>query len=137
MRMNLFMSGPDALAPPGGHLPVRSGRIGVLLVNLGTPEATDYWSMRRYLKEFLSDRRVIETRACLVADPQLVILSRRPREGARLRLDLEQRARRGPAEDHHARAGEKIAEALAQVGGPARRRRLGDALWQTGDRRAA
>ncbi len=36
------------------------GRIGVLLVNLGTPDATDYWSMRRYLKEFLSDRRVIE-----------------------------------------------------------------------------
>jgi protoporphyrin/coproporphyrin ferrochelatase len=35
-------------------------RIGVLLVNLGTPDATDYWSMRRYLKEFLSDRRVIE-----------------------------------------------------------------------------
>jgi ferrochelatase len=36
------------------------GRIGVLLVNLGTPDATDYWSVRRYLKEFLSDRRVIE-----------------------------------------------------------------------------
>jgi protoporphyrin/coproporphyrin ferrochelatase len=36
------------------------GRIGVLLANLGTPEATDYWSMRRYLNEFLSDRRVIE-----------------------------------------------------------------------------
>jgi len=35
-------------------------RVGVLLVNLGTPDATDYWSMRRYLKEFLSDRRVIE-----------------------------------------------------------------------------
>ncbi|MGE0063915.1 MAG: ferrochelatase [Xanthobacteraceae bacterium] len=35
-------------------------RIGVLLVNLGTPDATDYSSMRRYLKEFLSDRRVIE-----------------------------------------------------------------------------
>jgi ferrochelatase len=32
----------------------------VLLVNLGTPDASDYWSMRRYLKEFLSDRRVIE-----------------------------------------------------------------------------
>src|SRR3954466_10588667 len=39
---------------------VSAARIGVLLVNLGTPEATDYWSMRRYLKEFLSDRRVIE-----------------------------------------------------------------------------
>ncbi len=46
---------------PVDHPPVRSGRIGVLLMNLGTPEATDYWSMRRYLKEFLSDRRVIET----------------------------------------------------------------------------
>jgi len=36
------------------------GKIGVLLLNLGTPDATDYWSMRRYLKEFLSDRRVVE-----------------------------------------------------------------------------
>jgi ferrochelatase len=41
-------------------VPATSGRIGVLLVNLGTPDATGYWSMRRYLKEFLSDRRVIE-----------------------------------------------------------------------------
>lgn len=46
---------------PAGHPPVRFGQVGVLLVNLGTPDATDYWSMRRYLKEFLSDRRVIET----------------------------------------------------------------------------
>src|SRR5215471_13973125 len=38
----------------------RGGRIGVLLVNLGTPDSTGYWAMRRYLKEFLSDRRVIE-----------------------------------------------------------------------------
>ena len=36
------------------------GRIGVLLVNLGTPDGTGYWAVRRYLKEFLSDRRVIE-----------------------------------------------------------------------------
>lgn len=36
------------------------GKVGVLLLNLGTPDGTDYWSMRRYLKEFLSDRRVIE-----------------------------------------------------------------------------
>ena len=40
--------------------PVITGRIGVLLVNLGTPDSTGYWAMRRYLKEFLSDRRVIE-----------------------------------------------------------------------------
>jgi protoporphyrin/coproporphyrin ferrochelatase len=43
-----------------GSVARSGGRIGVLLVNLGTPDATDYWSMRRYLKEFLSDRRVIE-----------------------------------------------------------------------------
>ncbi len=45
---------------PPDHPSVLPRRIGVLLVNLGTPDATDYWSMRRYLKEFLSDRRVIE-----------------------------------------------------------------------------
>ena len=45
---------------PQGHPAVPARRVGVLLVNLGTPEATDYGSMRRYLKEFLSDRRVIE-----------------------------------------------------------------------------
>ena len=54
-----------------GHPRVASGRIGVLLVNLGTPDAPTYWPMRRYLKEFLSDRRVIEVpRAPVVATPQ-------------------------------------------------------------------
>lgn len=43
-----------------GQVPASAGRIGILLVNLGTPDATDYLSMRRYLKEFLSDPRVIE-----------------------------------------------------------------------------
>ncbi|MBB5572962.1 MULTISPECIES: ferrochelatase [Rhizobium] len=38
----------------------KSGKIGVLLVNLGTPDGTDYTSMRRYLREFLTDKRVIE-----------------------------------------------------------------------------
>ncbi len=42
------------------HPNIKHGRIGVLLVNLGTPDGTDYTSMRRYLKEFLTDRRVIE-----------------------------------------------------------------------------
>ncbi|MGB2263431.1 MAG: ferrochelatase, partial [Candidatus Puniceispirillaceae bacterium] len=36
------------------------GKTGLLLVNLGTPDGTDKTSMRRYLKQFLSDRRVIE-----------------------------------------------------------------------------
>ncbi len=57
----------------------KSGRIGVLLVNLGTPEATDYWSMRRYLHEFLSDRRVIETPRWLWWPLlNLIILTTRP-----------------------------------------------------------
>jgi ferrochelatase len=46
---------------PADHPGFKMGKIGVLLLNLGTPDATDYWSMRRYLKEFLSDPRVIET----------------------------------------------------------------------------
>src|SRR5689334_10660804 len=51
---------PSKPKPPADHPKLPPRKIGVLLVNLGTPDATDYWSMRRYLKEFLSDRRVIE-----------------------------------------------------------------------------
>ena len=78
---------PDHAAPgdpkpgswPADHPAAGFGRIGVLLVNLGTPDATDYWSMRRYLKEFLSDRRVIETpRAIWWPILNLIILSVRP-----------------------------------------------------------
>ena len=50
----------DRSAWPPGHPDAQYGRIGVLLLNLGTPDGTTYWPMRRYLKEFLSDRRVIE-----------------------------------------------------------------------------
>lgn len=49
---------PDHAADDHPSLPVP--KIGVLLANLGTPDGTDYWSMRRYLNEFLSDRRVID-----------------------------------------------------------------------------
>jgi ferrochelatase len=68
-----------AMRLPEGHPPVKKGKVGVLLLNLGTPDATDYWSMRRYLKEFLSDRRVIEVPR-LIWWPllNLVILTTRP-----------------------------------------------------------
>src|ERR1041385_2033464 len=69
---------------PADHPPVASGRIGVALGNLGTPDATDYFSMRRYLKEFLSDARVIEENRLkwwLVLN--LIILSVRPRRKGR------------------------------------------------------
>ena len=68
------------VALPKDHPPVKAGRIGVLLVNLGTPDGTDYWPMRRYLKEFLSDRRVIETPR-IIWWPVLngIVLTRRPK----------------------------------------------------------
>lgn len=46
---------------PSDQSQINPSRIGVLLLNLGTPDGTDYWSVRRYLGEFLSDPRVIET----------------------------------------------------------------------------
>ena len=42
------------------HPVVNYGKKGVLLINLGTPDSTGWWDIRKYLKEFLSDRRVIE-----------------------------------------------------------------------------
>ena len=66
---------------PPNHPPVIKQKIGVLLLNLGTPDGTDYWSVRRYLKEFLSDPRVIETNKLLWWPIlNLVILSFRPQK---------------------------------------------------------
>jgi ferrochelatase len=66
------------------HPMVEAQRIGVLLLNLGTPDATDYWSMRRYLKEFLSDERVIDVNPLLWKPLlNLVILTTRPGRSGR------------------------------------------------------
>ena len=75
----------QASAPlPPEHPAVQPRRIAVLLVNLGTPDGTDYWSMRRYLKEFLSDRRVIDVNR-LLWWPLLngIILTTRPSKSGR------------------------------------------------------
>ena len=42
------------------HPKIKYGKTGVLIINLGTPDSTNWWDIRKYLKEFLSDRRVIE-----------------------------------------------------------------------------
>ena len=42
------------------HPEVKFGKTGILIINLGTPDSTKWWDIRKYLKEFLSDRRVIE-----------------------------------------------------------------------------
>ena len=66
------------------HPQVKYGKTGVLIVNLGTPDSTSWWDIRRYLKEFLSDRRVIETNPILWSIIlNLIILNFRPHKTAR------------------------------------------------------
>jgi ferrochelatase len=75
----------DIAAPRESAAP--GGRIGVLLVNLGTPDATDAASVRRYLKEFLSDARVVEDQGPIWKFVlNVIILNTRPK---RKGLDYE------------------------------------------------
>lgn len=68
---------------PADHPPVAPRQIGVLLINLGTPDAPDTRSVRNYLAEFLSDRRVVEI-PWFVWQPILrgFILNTRPQKSA-------------------------------------------------------
>ncbi len=103
---------------PSGHPPVQTGGIGVLLVNLGTPEGTDYWSIRRYLKEFLSDRRVVETNR-LIWWPilNLVILSRRPQAKSKdYRAIWNAELDESPLRTITRATAQKLAAAIAQSG---------------------
>jgi protoporphyrin/coproporphyrin ferrochelatase len=70
---------------PKDHPPVKIGKIGLVLVNLGTPDAPTPSSVRRYLAEFLSDKRVVELPA-LLWQPILrgIILTLRSRKTAKL-----------------------------------------------------
>jgi len=70
----------STVAPIARSNPTRGGRIGVLIVNLGTPDATDAPSVRRYLREFLSDARVIENQGLIWKFVlNAIILPRRPK----------------------------------------------------------
>ena len=107
-----------AVRLPPGHPPIRAGRIGILLVNLGTPEGTSYWPMRRYLSEFLSDRRVIEWPR-LVWQPILqgIVLSVRPKKSGRLYASIWNRERNeSPLRTFTRAQGEKLAAELADEG---------------------
>lgn len=99
---------------PPEHPPVVFGRVGVLLINLGTPDGTDYRSMRRYLREFLSDRRVIE------ANPVLwqlllntVILTTRPSKSGRAYAAIwDQETNESPLQRHTRELSESLTERL-------------------------
>jgi len=71
------------MTKPADHPAVRTGGIGVLLVNLGTPDAPTPAAVKRYLAEFLSDRRVVEIPP-LACQPILrgIILNTRPKKSA-------------------------------------------------------
>lgn len=69
---------------PDNHPPVAARRIGVLLINLGTPDAPTKSAVRRYLAEFLSDRRIVDyPRALWLPLLHGVILNTRPAKTAR------------------------------------------------------
>ena len=105
---------PDNLPPE--HPKVEFGRVGVLLVNLGTPDGHDKKNMRRYLKEFLSDRRVIETPR-VIWWPLLngIILNTRPKKSGALYASIWNEERdESPLRTFTRSQGEQLAERLAQ-----------------------
>ncbi len=123
----------EAVVLPSGHPPVAFDRIGVLLLNLGTPDGTDYWPMRRYLKEFLSDERVIE-------EPRwkwwpilnLIILTVRPGPKGRDYATIWNNDKNeGPLKTNHTKPSGEIGKQARRRS--ADRRRLGDALCQSDD----
>ncbi|WP_267397121.1 MULTISPECIES: ferrochelatase [unclassified Sphingomonas] len=71
------------MTPPADHPPIPPRKVGVLLTNLGTPDAPDAKAVKRYLGEFLSDRRVVELPA-IAWQPILrgIILQTRPKKSA-------------------------------------------------------
>ena len=110
--MNKSPRAKDFEAKPA---PAGTGKIGVLLINLGTPDATTYWPMRRYLKEFLSDRRVIETnRALWWAILNSVVLVKRPvSSGAKYRSIWNEALDESPLRTITRAQAEKVSSAFA------------------------
>ena len=104
------------LAAPSDHPAISFGRIGVLLLNLGTPDSTSYWPMRRYLKEFLSDRRVIEVNPVIWwAILNLIVLSKRPfRSGEAYKSIWNSERNESPLRTITRSQADQIASALAK-----------------------
>ncbi|PHP67238.1 ferrochelatase [Zhengella mangrovi] len=110
------MDEAKAVGPlPSDHPPIRIGKVGVLLVNLGTPDGTDYAPMRRYLREFLSDKRVIEwPRALWYPILYGIVLNTRPKKSGAAYAQIWNREKNeSPLRTFTRAQGEKLAEALA------------------------
>jgi len=112
--------GHDRLAhAPSDHPPVKRAKIGVLLANLGTPDNYDYWSMRRYLNEFLSDKRVVDYSPWLWQPLlQTVILTKRPfSSGANYKLIWNEELNESPLLTITRAQTARIAESFAALYG--------------------
>lgn len=105
-----------AIGPlPAGHPPVKPKKVGVLLVNLGTPDGTDFKPMRRYLKEFLSDKRVIEwPRAAWYPILYGIVLNTRPKKSGHAYEQIwNHEKNESPLRTFTRAQGEKLAQRLA------------------------
>jgi protoporphyrin/coproporphyrin ferrochelatase len=96
----------------------RKGKVGVLLINLGTPDGTSYWPMRRYLKEFLSDRRVIEVNRTLWwFILNCIVLVKRPfASGAKYRMIWNEERNESPLRTITRSQAEKVAQIFGPKG---------------------
>jgi protoporphyrin/coproporphyrin ferrochelatase len=116
--LTMTADGARAIDAPRPPTPAAAGRIGVLLTNLGTPDAADTAAVRRYLKEFLTDARVIEKQGALwklVLNG--VILRIRPRRKARdYRKIWNTEKNESPLKTVTRSQAEKLAAALAPLG---------------------
>ncbi|MEI9402821.1 ferrochelatase [Mesorhizobium argentiipisi] len=97
--------------------PVRPGRIGIMLVNLGTPDGTDFKPMWRYLREFLSDPRVIELNKAIWYPILygLVLTTRPKKSGANYARIWNREMNESPLRTFTRAQGQKLAAALADL----------------------
>ncbi|TPK90051.1 MULTISPECIES: ferrochelatase [unclassified Mesorhizobium] len=111
---------PKAAKPVGltaGHAPAGAGKVGVMLINLGTPDGTGFKPMWRYLREFLSDPRVIElNRAVWYPILYGLVLTTRPtKSGANYARIWNQEKNESPLRTYTRAQSEKLAEALRDL----------------------
>ncbi len=107
-----------ALGPlPSGHPSVKIGKVGVMLVNLGTPDGTSYGPMRRYLAEFLSDTRVVDTpRALWLPILHGIILNTRPSKSGKAYESIwNKELNESPLRTFTRAQSEKLADAMKDV----------------------
>ena len=96
------------------HPPVKYGKTGVLIINLGTPDSTGWFDIRKYLKEFLSDRRVIEVNPIIwQIILNLIILNLRPSKTAKAYKEIwMEKENMSPLLYYTKKQSEKIAQSI-------------------------